>query len=129
MNRLLICLVGAVVFLCPNVLAQTNLDEGGFYSTCPALKDAVFRSVVYKEVSERKLRKWATLRANPKATGQPQLVHVRIQVEAEGVFCAQALDGPPDKQKAAVESAMTWRFKKNRGDFNSDVIGKLTFRF
>jgi hypothetical protein len=80
-------------------------------------------------VPEPDLLKWAKEKPHPKASTQPQVLHIRVQVEGERVFCAQALDGPSDKQKIAVESAMRWRFQKNRGDFNSDLIGTLTFRF
>ena len=128
MNRSLVCLAGAVVLLGSATCAE---DAGGkgYYSTCPDLEHAVIRSVLYKEVPEADLVNWAKAKPQPKASTQPQVVHVRVQVEGERVFCAQALDGPPDKQKAAVESAMRWHFKKNRGDFNDDLMGTLTFRF
>jgi hypothetical protein len=37
--------------------------------------------------------------------------------------------GPPEKQKAAVDAAMQWKFKKNRGDFYGDLMGTISFRF
>jgi hypothetical protein len=52
-----------------------------------------------------------------------------VQVEGERVFCAQAIDGPSDKQKAAVDAAMQWRFKRKRGEFKDDLMGKLRFQF
>jgi hypothetical protein len=52
-----------------------------------------------------------------------------VQVEGERVFCAQAVDGPSDKQKDAVDAAMQWRFKKKRGEFKDDLMGTLTFQF
>ena len=128
MNRSLVCLAGAVILLCSATPAQ---DEGrqAYYSTCPDFQHSVIRSVLYIEVPEADLLRWAKAKPHPKPSTQPQALHVRVQVEGEGVFCAQALDGPPDKQKTAVESAMRWRFKKNRGDFKSNLMGTLTFRF
>jgi hypothetical protein len=85
----------------------------------------VVRSVVYNEVPEPDLLKWAKTKPHPRASTLSQVLHVRLQIEGERVFCAQALDGPADKQRAAVKSAMGWRFKSDRGDFNGNVIGTL----
>ncbi len=130
MNRSLICLAASVILLCSATRAQDEVNKG-YYSTCPDLQHAVVRSVLYKEVPETDLLKWAKAKPRgPELTGdQPDVVHVQIQVDGERVFCAQALDGSADKQKAAVKLAMRWRFKKNRGDFNNYLIGTLTFWF
>jgi hypothetical protein len=50
-------------------------------------------------------------------------VRVQGSVEGEHEFRGLALNGPEDKQKAAVKAAMQWRFKKHRGGFNNDVNG------
>jgi hypothetical protein len=126
MNGSCICFAAAVVLVCSAIRAQ---DDGGHYSTCPDLQHAVVRSVVYNEVPEPDLPKWAKAKPHPRASTLSQVLHVRVQIEGERVFCAQALDGPADKQRAAVKSAMGWRFKSDRGDFNGNVIGTLTFRF
>lgn len=78
------------------------------------------RSVGYLQATEPELLRWAKSKESPKMTAQPDTVHVHVQVEGGRVFCAQALDGPHAKQKAAVEAAMHWRFEKNRGEFKND---------
>jgi hypothetical protein len=128
MNRSLIWHAGAVILLCSATWAHDESGEG-YYSTCPDLQHAALRSVLYREVPATDLLKWAKAKPQPKARIQPQILHVQVQVEGERVFCAQALDGPSDKQKIAVESAMQWRFKKRRGDFDDYLRGTLTFRF
>jgi len=99
------------------------------YSTCPDLEHAVVRSVGYVQAGEPDLRRWARVKVSPKKTSRPDTVHVQVQVEGERVFCAQAIDGPSDKQKGAVDAAMQWRFKKKRGEFKDDLMGTLTFQF
>jgi len=94
MNRSCICFAAAVILVRSAIRAQ---DDGGHYSTCPELQHAVVRSVVYKEVPEPDLLKWAKAKPHPRASTLPQVLHVRVQVEGERVFCAQALDGPADK--------------------------------
>jgi hypothetical protein len=103
--------------------------ENGGYSTCPDLEHVVVRSVGYVQAAETNLRRWATTKVSPKRTPRPDTVHVQVQVEGERVFCAQAIDGPSDKQKDAVDAAMQWRFKKKRGEFKDDLMGTLTFQF
>ena len=34
-----------------------------------------------------------------------------------------------EKQKAAVDAVMQWKFKRDRGAFKSDVMGTVSFRF
>jgi hypothetical protein len=99
------------------------------YSTCPDLEHAVVRSVGYIQATETELRKWAKVKISPRMTSHSETVHVQVQVEGERVFCAQANDGPSGKQKAAVDAAMQWRFKKKRGEFKDDLMGTLTFQF
>jgi hypothetical protein len=113
------------------VIAATAGESGDkkYYSTCPDLERAVVRSEGYVQATEPELLRWAKSKESPKMTAKPDTVHVQVQVEGERVFCAQALDGPHAKQKAAVEAVMHWRFKKNRGEFKNDLIGILTFRF
>jgi hypothetical protein len=89
----------------------------------------VVRSVGYVQATEPELQKWATVKISPNTTSRPETVRVQVQIEGERVFCAQATDGPSDKQKAAVDAAMRWRFKKKRGEFKDDLMGTLTFRF
>jgi hypothetical protein len=109
----------------PSVISS----EPGGYSTCPGLEHAVVRSVGYVQAAETELRRWASVKVSPKKTSRPETVHVQVQVEGERVFCAQAVDGPSDKQKDAVDAAMQWRFKKKRGEFKDDLMGTLTFQF
>ena len=109
----------------PSVISS----EPSGYSTCPDLEHAVVRSVGYVQAAETNLRRWATIKVSPKSTSRPDTVHVQVQVEGKRVFCAQAIDGPSDKQKAAVDAAMQWRFKKKRGEFKDDLMGTLTFEF
>lgn len=113
----------------PQALSKEIQDSSGFYSTCPDFEHSVVRSVAYVEASKSELIKWAINKPKPEMTARPETVRVRVQVEGERVFCAQALNGPPEKQKDAVGAAMKWRFKKDRGDFKSCVIGQLEFRF
>jgi hypothetical protein len=103
--------------------------ENGGYSTCPDLEHAVVRSVGYVQAAETNLRRWSTTKVSPKRTPRPDTVHVQVRVEGERVFCAQAIDGPSNKQKDAVDAAMQWRFKKKRGEFKDDLMGTLTFQF
>lgn len=104
--------------------------SGGWgYSTCPDLEHAVVRSVGHVPAADTTLRRWATVKVAPKKTSRPETVHVPVQVEGERVFCAQAIDDPSDKQKAAVDAAMQWRFKRKRGEFKEDLMGTLTFQF
>jgi hypothetical protein len=100
-----------------------------YYSTCPDLGHAMLRSVVYVDAPEPELRRWATVKVFPKKTSHPETVHVQVQVEGEQVFCAEASNGPPEKQKSAVEAAMQWKFGKKRSDFKNDLVGTLTFQF
>jgi hypothetical protein len=75
------------------------------------------------------LLRWAAVKVLPKKTPHPETLHVQLKVEGERVFCAQAADGQPEKQKSAVDAAMRWKFKKKRGKFKDDLTGTLTFRF
>lgn len=104
-------------------------SEHGHYSTCPDFEHAVVRSIGYIPATETELRKWARVKISPKLTSHPETVHVQVQIEGESVFCAQANDGPSDKQKAAVDAAMQWRFRKKRGEFKDNLTGTLTFQF
>jgi Carboxypeptidase regulatory-like domain len=108
--------------------AESN-REHMHYSNCPDLEHAVLRSVGYIQATETELRKWAKVKISPRMTSHPEMVHVQVQVEGERVFCAQANDGPSDKQKAAVDAAMQWKFRKKRGEFKNDLMGTLTFQF
>jgi hypothetical protein len=99
------------------------------YSTCPALQDAVLRNVGYVSATEGELRHWAKKKVVPKSFGATETIKVQLQVEGEKVFCAEALNGSPEKQKAAVDAAMKWRFQKNRGSFKSDLMGSITLGF
>jgi hypothetical protein len=89
----------------------------------------VVRSVGYIQATETELRKWAKVKSSPPKTSSFESVHVQVQVEGDRVFCAQATAGPSDKQKAAVDASMQWRFKKKRGDFKDNLVGTLTFHF
>ena len=80
-------------------------------------------------VKESALRRWATAKIYPDTTSTKEKVRVDLQIEGENVFCAQAVNGSAEKQKAAVDAAMLWKFKKERGDFKQDIIGTLTFDF
>jgi len=117
-----------LVSLFPPEWRKMAWRSGAGYSTCPDLEHAVVRSVGYVQAAETKLLGGLGLRfrrrRNPVAT-----VHVPVQVEGERLFCAQAIDGPSDKQKAAVDAAMQWRFKRVRGEFKDDLMGTLTFQF
>lgn len=99
------------------------------FSTCPDAQHAIMRSVLYAPATESELLKWAKSKTYPKATTNPEVIRVQVHVDGDHVFCAQALDGPNSKQKAAVESAMRWQFKPNRGEFKNYVMGTLTFQF
>jgi hypothetical protein len=125
-KRWVVVFVAAVICAPLSTWSQTEADR--YYSTCPDSAHAVVRSVAYKLVTESELIKWATVKVYPKKTSS-DLVSVWIQVEGERGFCAEALGSPVDKQKAAVDAALQWRFRKNRGDFNDDVAGTLSFRF
>lgn len=87
------------------------------------------RNVAYLVVPESKLRKWAIIKPEPNVSKSAERIHVLIEVEGENVFCATAINGPAQKQRSAVEMAMQWKFKKDRGDNNSSVAGTLTFSF
>jgi len=126
-GRRLVVVLGVAAISAPLSAWSQDASERG-YSTCPDVEHAVIRSVLYREVTEPKLLKWAKVKVYPKKSTVPEIVRVRIQVEGERVFCAEALDGPAVKQKIAVDSALRWRFKKNRGDFNDSLIGTLRFR-
>jgi hypothetical protein len=111
------------------LLAQGKLEQNSLYSTCPEAEQAAMRNVAYVVVSEPQLRKWATVKPNPLASDKPEPISVLVEVEGERVFCASALNGPAQKQRAAVDTIMLWKFKKDRGDFKDDVIGTITIRF
>src|ERR1700676_3023396 len=128
--------IASIAFLLPGLFGQESHASGaesnrerGHYSTCPDLEHAVVRSVGYIQATETELRQWAKIRISPRKTSHPETVHVQVQVEGERVFCAQSNDGPSDKQKADVDAAMQWRFKKKRGDFKDDLMGTLTCQF
>jgi hypothetical protein len=123
-----------LALICLPVAAQHSgareiVLRDGKYTTCPELKDAVIRSVGYVGASEPELLKWAVSKPRPKITSKSELVRVQVQVEGQRVFCAEALDGPLEKQRAAVEAAMAWKFKKNRGEFKDYLMGVIEFRF
>ncbi len=99
------------------------------YSTCPPFADAIRRNVAYVDATEAELRRWATKKVVPKSVGAREIIHVQVQVEGQAVFCAQSLHGSPAKQRAAVEAAMKWKFKQQRGNFKDNLIGPLTFEF
>ena len=122
-------LVAFVILLCGQELLQAQANDSGVYSTCPDFDHAVMRNVVYLPASEAELRKWAVVKPAPSASATPELIRVNIQVEGERVFCASALNGPVEKQKAAVDAVMQWKFKRDRGAFKSDVMGIVSFRF
>jgi hypothetical protein len=129
-------IVASIAFLLSGLFGQEfhgsdaeSTTDLSHYSTCPDLEHAVVRSVAYVQAAETELRRWATVKVSPRKTPHPETVLVQVQVEGERVFCAQATDGPSDKQKPAVDSAMQWEFKKKRGEFKNDLMGTLTFRF
>jgi hypothetical protein len=129
-------IIASIAFLLSGLFGQEfhgsdaeSTSELGHYSTCPDLEHAVVRSVAYVQAAEAELRRWATVKVSPGKTSHPETVHVQVQVEGERVFCAQATDGPSDKQKPAVDAAMQWKFKKKRGEFKNDLMGTLTFQF
>ena len=128
--------IASIAFLLSGLFGQEfhvsdaeSTSEHGHYSTCPDLEHAVVRSVGYVQATETELRRWATVKVSPRRSSHPETVHVQVQVEGGRVFCAQATDGPSEKQKPAVDAATQWRFKKKRGDFKDDLIGTLTFQF
>lgn len=118
-----------LIILCNQPLRGMQSEAVSGYSTCPSLEQAVIRSVAYVSASEKELRKWATFKPNPSATGSAELIRVKIQVDGERVFCGQALNGPIDKQRAAVTTAMQWQFKKHRPPFKNYLMGEVGFRF
>ena len=85
--------------------------------------------MVYVNATEAELRRWAAKQVDPKNSGVRESVRVQVQVEDQIVFCAQALDGSPAKQKAAVEAAMKWEFRRKRGEFKDYLLGPITFEF
>jgi hypothetical protein len=99
------------------------------YSTCPAFEDAIRRNVVYVDATEAELRRWASKQVVPKNAGAREKITVQVQIEDQAVFCAQALDGSPAKQKPAVEAAMKWKFKRKRGEFKEYLLGPIVFEF
>src|SRR5262249_15606614 len=86
--------IGVLTVVSSLTLAQPP-NEPAYYSTGPHLRDALVRDVAYVNASEAQLLKWAKVMPRPKAAKQAQTIHVRVQVEGEEVFCAQAVDGPP----------------------------------
>ena len=119
----------SLVFMTAPLVAQSPQTPQPHYSTCPDFEHAVVRNVVYMRVKESALRRWATAKIYPDTTSTKEKVRVDLQIEGENVFCAQAVNGSAEKQKAAVDAAMLWKFKKERGDFKQDIIGTLTFDF
>jgi hypothetical protein len=103
--------------------------ETNYYSTCPAGDAALVRNVVYKLVPATTLLKWAKIKPRPKVSRTPDVVQVLVQIEGESFFCGSALSGSPEKRKEAVDTALQWKFKEPRGDFNDDVMGVIRFRF
>lgn len=103
--------------------------QGNYYSTCPPLEQAVYRNVVYTTASEKQLHRWATTKPSPARTEHPRPLKVMVYVEGAVPFCAQALDGPLEKQKAAVDAVLKWKFKRKRGDSKNDVVGTVTVVF
>jgi len=107
-------------------------QEAQPYSTCPSrsLEEAVRQNVAYAEVRTRELMKYATVKVSPKPPASCKCrgkIMVNVKIEGESVVCAYALGGHPLLQKAAVDAAMQWRFKKKRQI--SDITGVLAFDF
>jgi hypothetical protein len=130
-GRLTLCITLACMALPPlaHSPAQTHEISQQNYSTCPDFEHAVVRNVAYMQVNDSALLKWAAVKIYPDSTSTKEKVRVELQIEGENVFCAQALNGSEEKQKAAVDAAMHWKFKKKRGDFKQDIMGVLTFNF
>jgi len=108
---------------------QTGQQEAP-YSNCP--DNMMLRNVGYAHVSSSELMKYAKVKVQPHAPSSCRCagtVKVQVFVEGERPFCAQALDGHPMLQKAAVEAAMQWRFKKKRPAFREDIYGEIAFDF
>ena len=113
---------------CPALFAQAVEP----YSTCPPTQQMMKRNVGYVEVGTRELMSYAKVKIQPekplscRCKGQ---VRVMVMVEGQRVFCAAALDGHPLLQKAAVDAAMKWKFKRERPEFRSEIYGVLIFEF
>jgi hypothetical protein len=100
------------------------------FSTCP--EEMYKRNTGYVLADPAELVKYAEVKvwpALPESCRCEGSVRVQIFVERDRVFCANALDGPPQLQDAAVKAAMQWRFKKKRPAFKEDIYGVLTFGF
>ncbi len=121
--------IGLLLALRVVCMAQDVDSKAVSYSTCPDGEHLAMRNTAYLPATEENLRKWAVKHPEPKRSSNPETVGVRVMVEHERVFCAQALYGSHEKQKAAVEAAMKWTFEASRGDFNDNVEGELTFEF
>ena len=92
------------------------LRDVGYVSATP---DELMKYSVHREKANRPAR-------HPEVRGS---IPVQIQLEGEKPFCAQALAGDLETQKAAVDAAMKWRFKKSRGAFKHYVLGIINISF
>ncbi len=127
-NRLLSSAIGFLLLQATAAIPQLEPSKE-LYTTCPDFEHAVIRDVAYIEVSNADLLRWASKRVYPPPQGVPETINVLLEIEGDHAFCAAALNGAKEKQKAAVESALKWRFKKKRGDLKRDITGNLSFRF
>jgi hypothetical protein len=119
----------------PAMLLATLCQEApsqSAYTSCPPAVSRGILSDGYSGVSDSELLQYATKKSKPKMPPNCRCegeILVSVLVKDDRVFCATALNGHPLLQKAAVEAAMLWRFKKNRGDFKNNITGTLKFRF